>query len=224
MNKWAASAGVPFLIGIALIFADRFIVALPPIPLAAGVIVCLLLAVSLAQTARSTEEGTHMETRGDQSPIISTQGDNSPVHYNASAQTVAPYWLDRPGRPEFRLSPHVDNSGGRSSLLCDFAIEDADPLPANIEARWSSQGWSTPWATPMRSSSLHRRKFQMKPAAFDMPGESATISFEVRFMLTDGQHGGAWHWPVHRHETKGHWILDAHLGSGVNQPHRDDTW
>ena len=130
-------------------------------------------------------------------------------------------WINRPGGPQFRLSPGTHQ--GR--LLCSFRV-DADPMPGGIEARWVGAGTDTLWTEPMCDNvppGATYRKYQMKPAEMSPSAPTDEVTFEVRFYLEDGQHCGKWTWPLHQHE-KGHRILDAHEGSGVSQPRLEDTW
>ena len=137
-----------------------------------------------------------------------------------SPQPAIP-WINRPGGPQFRLSPGTHQ--GR--LLCSFRV-DADPMPGGIEARWVGAGTDTLWTEPMCDNvppGATYRKYQMKPAEMSPSAPTDEVTFEVRFYLEDGQHCGKWTWPLHQHE-KGHRILDAHEGSGVSQPRLEDTW
>ena len=126
-------------------------------------------------------------------------------------------WHRKPGAPRVEPRPGLD----RDRLLCDFSIFDSVPPPGDVEARWTGAGTTGEWQTPMRSNvrpGETRLAFQMKPTEMKPTPPTDEVNFEVRFVWLDGQHGYRWRWPLHQHETKGHWILDSHLGSGVNQP------
>lgn len=139
-----------------------------------------------------------------------------------AAPPVTP-WPDRAGAPQFRLNPGIHQ--GR--LLCEFEISDASPAPGGIEAKWTGSGTKMDWTKPMRENVRRgspSQKYQMKPADMDPQPRSDEVTFEIRFNLEDGPHGGRWKWPLRQHERKGHWILDSHLGSGVHQPSLEDAW
>lgn len=131
-------------------------------------------------------------------------------------------WPVRSGGPQFRMSPGID--AGR--LLCQFQIS-ALRAPGGVEARWVGAGTNTNWTTPMPQNvprGANHLSYQMKPVDMKPNPPNDEVAFEVRFYLDDGQHGGKWVWPLHQHESKGHWILDADKGSGVFQPRTGDTW
>lgn len=125
-------------------------------------------------------------------------------------------WNVRPGGPTFRMSPGI--SAGQ--LLCEFLIQGT-PLPGGVKARWVGAGTSEIWKTPMAEN---------KPGKYQMKGESMSpepsfdeVTFEVKFFLEDGEHGGRWHWPLEQH-PKGHWSIEAQKGSHIFQPRPEDTW
>lgn len=126
-------------------------------------------------------------------------------------------WLLRPGAPQFRMRPGRD---GIKKLLNTFDMKAPVP-PANVEARWVGSGIDMDWMVPMRQNTPDQ--FQMKGVEMNPTPPQDSVTFEVRFWLEDGQHGGRWHWPVIQHE-KGHWNIRADLGSGVDQPKLEDTW
>ena len=156
----------------------------------------------------------------DRSTAVAIGGDvNAPVTVQASraeedlGSDVA--WTERAGAPQFRMSPGRDGE----RLLCDFQVSGDTPQIGGVRARWCGQD---DWVEPMKGpDGRDFRRYQMKPAPYVecAPDE---IGFEVTFNMPDGPHGGRWRWPVRRHESKGHLIIDSHLGSGVFQP--DDLW
>lgn len=143
----------------------------------------------------------------------------------APAKEPLPHWLDRPGGPQFdRLNPGREGADN-PRLLCEFEI-DADPQPSRVEARWVGAGTESTWVEPMREASRRGptyRRFQMKAVGMKPTPPADEVTFQVRFTLEDGEHGGRWTWPLEQHQ-KGHWDLRADLGSGVRQPNREDTW
>lgn len=106
----------------------------------------------------------------------------------------------------------------------EFTI-DANPQPSAMEVTWIVLNTET-IATLMPEPSPKtpdRRKYQLKPHEVASTEAVDSVSLKIQFRLSDGRHGGRWTWPVQRHE-KGHWIVDNHLGSGVDQPKIEDTW
>lgn len=116
------------------------------------------------------------------------------------------------------MSPGIDPQ--LNAMLNNFSVE-APVQPAQIEARWSGVGIDMDWVTPMPQNQVG--KYQMKPVRMNLTAPEDTVAFEVRFYLDDGQHGGKWQWPMKQH-PKGHWVLEAHLGSHVHQPKPEDVW
>jgi hypothetical protein len=176
--------------------------------------------------ASDSDSQPRQSSTGNQSPNVYTQGENSPINVNINAPPqFKMHWLDRPGAPQFRLESRIDNREGATQLLCEIYITDANPMPGGLQARWVHPGIEVDWTTPMPANTSMRgaRKFQMKPVQviFTPPGDSVT--FQVKFNLDDGEHGGSWTWPVRQHE-KGHWIMDQHLGSHIFQPGKEDSW
>ena len=130
-------------------------------------------------------------------------------------------WTERAGGPCFRLFPGIY----KNELLCEFRVEGSPP-PGGIEARWSGAGTSHDWTMPMPEnvpSGAAYRKYQLKAVPMSPMPPRDSVTFEVRFNLEDGLHGGRWIWPIIQH-PKGHWVLLAHEGSGVFQPREEDTW
>ena len=144
------------------------------------------------------------------------------------ASTNTPRWYKRAGGPSFRLSPGIDNSrGGLGRLLCSIRISDASPSPGGVEVRWRGAGTEMDWIQPMRDNApadARQMKFSIKPVTMNPKAPGDHVTLEIRFNLDDGQHGGRWTWPLQQHETKDHWIIDSHEGSGVLQPRPEDTW
>ena len=132
-------------------------------------------------------------------------------------------WPDRAGAPQFAMRPNIHE--GR--LLCEFYVLHASPAPGGVEAKWLGAGTNMDW-TRLEPRSVPRdpssQKYKMKPTEMAPTPPSDQVMLEIRFNLEDGPHGGRWTWPMHQHESKGHWILDSHLGSGTNQPSLDDAW
>ena len=132
-------------------------------------------------------------------------------------------WPTRAGAPQFRMHPGID----KGKLLCEFVISNASPAPGGLEVRWLGAGTNMDWTTPMPGNvprGVSSQKYQMKSTEMTPAPPADDVTLEVRFNLEDGLHGGRWTWPIHQHETKGHWILDSHLGSGVHQPLAEDAW
>ena len=159
---------------------------------------------------------------GDQNVLVAgdvgtlVQGD----YVRPAAQSPMP-WRDRPGGPQFRLFPGVN--AGR--LLCEFQIDGAPP-PGGVEARWQGAGTEHDWTEPMRENvppGASFRKYQLKPVSMSPKPPRDEVTFEVRFNLDDGPHGGQWVWLIEQHE-KGHWNIEAQKGSGVFQPRLQDTY
>jgi len=227
MRKEAAGVCASVFLALATIAIDRLLLDLPNwlLWLLLG---CLVLgfvcSLVLFLWPRNKGENAHQVTIGDKSPTINTSGGKSPVQISNSFNTIlAPEspallpWTERAGGPQFRLSPSVHQ--GR--LVCDLRIDNASPVPGNVEARWSGAGTGVDWVKPMLDNvprGVTYQKFQMKPVPMAPRAPSDQVVFEVRFNLEDGPHGGRWTWPIRQHEAKGHWILDSHLGSGVHQP------
>lgn len=156
----------------------------------------------------------------DSSPVTTKDSFNTTVEATRAAPATP--WPVRAGGPQFRMSPGLD----QSRLLCDFQISNSSPAPGGLEARWVGAGTNMDWTKPMPvpvSSGKAQAKYRMKPVAMAPKPPADEVAFEVRFYLDDGQHGGRWTWPVRQHE-KGHWRIEAHLGSGLYQPNTDDTW
>lgn len=131
-------------------------------------------------------------------------------------------WISRAGGPQFRMSPGIDHG----KLLCQFRISNASPAPGGLEARWLGAGTDMDWTAPMPGNvpaGASYQTYQMKPTEMAPKPPADEVTFEVRFNLEDGLHSGRWIWPLRQHESKGHWILDSHLGSGVVQPHAEDA-
>lgn len=131
-------------------------------------------------------------------------------------------WISRAGGPQFRMSPTVDHG----KLLCQFRISNASPAPGGVEARWLGAGTDMDSTAPMLGNvpaGASYQTYQMKPTEMAPKPPDDQVTFEVRFNLEDGPHYGRWIWPLRQHESKGHWILDSHLGSGVLQPRREDA-
>jgi hypothetical protein len=105
-------------------------------------------------------------------------------------------------------------------FLCEFQIT-AERLPGGVEARWIGAGTDTEWKEPMRENI--KGKYQMKSASMNPTPPKDEVTFEVRFYLEDGLHGGRWIWPLQQTE-KGHWRIEPQLGSHVFQPRLEDTW
>ena len=132
-------------------------------------------------------------------------------------------WPGRPGAPQFRVSLGIH----KGELLCEFEISYASPAPGGLEVRWLGAGTNMDWTTPMLGnvpSGASSQRYQMKPTAMMPTPPSDEVTLEVQFNLEDGLHGGRWTWPMRQHESKGHWTLDSHLGSGVFQPLAGDAW
>ena len=178
------------------------------------------------ETESSTPASTSVESVGQSGGITAKEvtvniGPSDEAAGKRDTPVIA--WPKRAGAPRFRMSPGIDN--GR--LICDFKISDASPAPGGVEARWQGAGTQMEWTEPMSGNVLHgssEQRYQMKATQMmpSPPADEAT--FEVRFNLEDGPHGGRWTWPMHLHESKDHWILDSHLGSGVHQPSLEDAW
>ncbi len=82
------------------------------------------------------------------------------------------------------------------------------------------------WTAPMPGNvpaGASYQTYQMKATEMAPTPPADEVAFEVRFNLEDGPHYARWVWPLHQHESKGHWILDSHLGSGVQQPRAEDA-
>lgn len=132
-------------------------------------------------------------------------------------------WPVRPGGPQFRMNPGIH----AGQLLCQFQVSAASPAPGGVEARWVGAGTSTNWTTPMPQNvprGGNHLSYQMEAVNMEPSPPNDEVAFEVRFNLEDGQHCGKWVWPLHQHESNGHWILDSEKGSGVFQPRTGDTW
>lgn len=143
------------------------------------------------------------------------------LHYPQMAslrERPRPAWYLRPGAPQFRMSPGIDPQ--QNTLLNTFDVEATIP-PAELEAKWSGAGITMEWVKPMRQNKPGQ--YQMKSVRMQPAPPRDQVTFEVQFYLEDGEHGGRWRWPIQQH-PKGHWQLEAHLGSGVWQPKPDDTW
>jgi hypothetical protein len=125
-------------------------------------------------------------------------------------------WTVRNGGPQFRLSPGIH----QGNLLCQFQIT-ATEMPGGIQARWVGAGTEHDWSTPMREN--RPGGFQMKGVPMSPMAPIDQVSFEIRFNLDDGPHGGRWTWPLRQRE-KGQWELEGHLGSHVFQPRDEDAW
>ena len=132
-------------------------------------------------------------------------------------------WPKRAGAPQFRMSPGIHE--GR--LLCEFRISGASPAPGGVEVRWLGAGTNMDW-TGLEPRFLPRepssQKYEMKPTEMSPRPPEDEVTIEIRFNLEDGPHSGRWTWPMHQHESKGHWILDSDLGSNVHQPLLEDAW
>lgn len=130
-----------------------------------------------------------------------------------------PKWTMRPGGPEFQFM----FASTSEQIEVSFKVM-ADEMPANFEVRWIGAGIDTDWITP-EPNSLRRaergRTFHAPPISISKDREYDVVTFEARFHLNDGQHGGRWRWPLRRH-SKGHWDLMPGSGSGVYQP--EEIW
>ena len=134
-----------------------------------------------------------------------------------SAPQVLQPWLRRPGAPRFHMHPGINLP---RQLLNRFEMQ-ADVTPADMQARWVGPGINMDFVAPMRQNTPNQ--YRMKGVQMEPEGTEDTVTFEVRFWLEDGEHGGRWKWPVLKH-SKGHWEFHTELGSGVNQPKPEDTW
>ena len=153
---------------------------------------------------------------------LDVPADWTPQQYAVQGPPALP-WTRLAGGPVFKLSPGVDSQGG---LLCTFQIE-GDPSPGGVEARWTGAGVSMDWVRPMNENvppGSRFREYQMKPVQANPASQSDTVSFEVRFYLSDNlQHVGRWSWPLAQH-PRGAWILEPGKGSGGSQPKDEDAW
>ncbi len=175
---------------------------------------------------RDSDLEPRQSSTGSQSPNIYTHGEHSPVNVNINAPPpLTMHWLDRPGGPQFRLRPGIENRE-TPSLLCEIYITDANPMPGGLQARWIHPSIEMDWTTPMRANTSMRgaRKFQMKPIEVTPTPPEDSVTFEVKFNLEDGEHGGRCTCPGGQHDQKGHWITEQHLGSHIFQPRREDAW
>lgn len=134
-----------------------------------------------------------------------------------TAPQVLQPWLRRPGAPRFRMHPGINPP---RQLLNRFEMQ-ADVTPADMQARWVGPGINMDFVAPMLQNTPNQ--YRMKGVQMEPEGTEDTVTFEVRFWLEDGEHGGRWKWPVLKH-PKGHWEFHTELGSGVNQPKPEDTW
>jgi hypothetical protein len=134
-----------------------------------------------------------------------------------TAPQVLQPWLRRPGAPRFRMHPGINPP---RQLLNRFDMQ-ADVTPANMQARWVGCGINMDFVTPMPQTTPNQ--YQMKGVQMEPEGTEDIVTFEVRFWLEDGEHGGRWKWPVLKH-SKGHLEIHTELGSGVNQPKLEDIW
>ena len=146
------------------------------------------------------------------------------ITVNAKSEDTKPVvpWIHRAGGPLFRLNPGI--SEGR--LLCEFTISESSPSPSGVEAKWAGVSTDSDWTVPMKQNTPRGSfylSYQMKPTKIGETLREDEVTFEVRFNLEDGPHGGKWIWPLHQPE-KGHWILDSQKGSGVFQPKIEDIW
>lgn len=159
--------------------------------------------------------GDHnIQVAGDVDTLV--QGD----YIGAPVQSTIP-WRNRPGGPQFRLSPIIN--AGR--LLCSFQVDAGIP-PGGVEARWVGGGTDHEWTEPMVEpvhAGANFRKYQLKSVEMNPTPPQDEVVFEVRFNLDDRERGGRWVWPIEQHE-KSHWNLEAQKGSGVFQPRLEDTW
>ncbi len=229
-----AFLGAVFL-GVGLFVLDRAVADIPKEALwpvlglcGVGAIVCLLFLVF---SSDGNGKGAVMqESSGDRSPNVQAGGDVTiKDSFNAvPKESLELPWHQRAGGPTFRLSPGIDNSrGGEGRLICGFRIDDASPAPGGVEARWAGAGTEADWTPPMRDNTpagASYLKFSMKPVEMAPQPPQDEVSFEVRFNLSDGPHGGRWTWPLRQHAEKGHRILEGHLGSKTGQPQPEDCW
>lgn len=121
----------------------------------------------------------------------------------------------------FSLSPGL--SDGR--LLCEFRVEST-PSPLPVETRWEGAGTKHDWTTPTLGNvpaGAHYNKYQLKPATMNPKPPNDEVTFEVRFYLEGGLHGGRWRWPLEQHK-KGFWRIEPQKGTGVSQPRLEDIW
>lgn len=157
------------------------------------------------QTNARPELSSEPETRTvvSQSAVdgdVITAGGDVVVHKTPPAPPVIP-WPKRPGGPVFMMSPGIDNGCGH--LLSQFQIR-AQTMPGGVEARWVGGGTNSDWQAPMPEN--RPGHFQMKGVAMNPKRPVDEVSFEVRFYLDDGLHGGRWTWRLHQHE-KGYWEM-----------------
>ena len=129
----------------------------------------------------------------------------NPLPYGRTAALLP--WPKRAGAPRFRMEPRLYRG---ERLLCQFTISDASPSPGGVEARWFGAGVEMEWREPMPEN--RPGCFRMEPVPMAPQPPVDQVSFEVRFNLEDGQHWGRWTWSLREHD-KGHWEIEAHLGS-----------
>ena len=194
---------------------------------AGGGVLILVGLILMARGGRSADRGGERVEQNASPNAQQASGVGGDVYQAGRDITVRPGggaqlpWLKRPGGPKFRLSPGVHDG----KVLCTFHIRGASE-PGEVRARWTGAGTDMDWRSPMPQNVPPGRTewgYQMKPVAMSPTPPADIVTFEVQFWLEDGEHGGRWHWPLEQHE-KGHWLMEAQKGSGVQQPPEEDTW
>lgn len=122
-------------------------------------------------------------------------------------------WHRRPDAPKFRISPSLD----KQRLNLQIELIDGNE-PGDVTAAWSVNEGSEVEPQLMHQPSRTWAR-QAKPADCEWrvreSGNEAHL--RIRFVTPDGEHGYHYRFPLIKH-PKGHWMLQTHLGTGVNAP------
>lgn len=123
-------------------------------------------------------------------------------------------WHRRPGAPQFRISPGVD---GTRFLLEVGLVGGVEP--GAIEASWSVNDGPEVSASLMSQPPGRTWSRRAKPVSCEWPAGATEykVHLRLRFVTSDGEHGYHYWFPLVQH-AKGHWILESHRGTTLNNP------
>lgn len=138
------------------------------------------------------------------------------IHLAPEDPLQAVPWWNQPGGPEIEVRPGREQvaENVQITLLGHLSVK-GDIKP---KYRWLGADIEMDPATPMPEN--RAGQYQMKGVKLTPSGDSDEVSLEVTFIWTDGgEHGCRWRWPIEKH-SKGHWVLQSHLGTGLRDPER----